>query len=281
MTDRSSPPVGTLLDVVVLCFAKSELKELVGTDALRVVLESKQREIFPELDVMALQPVWELLESQEGFDKKKAFAPVCRIKSWEGRLKIRVDMPSTLDVLDEPTREKFALRCTASDTDLEKILRPATANTPVPLKRALTTGTMKAVERKTPSTGMRKMTGNGLTSKAKLAIAAAMISLVAAGVSAYLTFRGGKSAAHIAPTTEISDKVPLSDVLIQGTLIVGRLRDASWLDKPEEERLADLEATVPRLEARQATKLVVLDGKGSVVATVLVGGKPPVTLNKR
>src|SRR6476620_11382128 len=94
------PTTGMLIDVVVLCFAKSELKSLVGTDALRSVLEGAQRDLFPAPDTLSLQPVYELLESQPGFDADKAVMPFCRIKQWEQQLRVTVEMPHQLEVLD-------------------------------------------------------------------------------------------------------------------------------------------------------------------------------------
>lgn len=109
----AATPPGTLIDVIVLVFARSELKNLVGTDALRTVLSGSQRALFPEPGTMSLQPVWELIESQPGFDAELAIPPMCRLKAWEAPLKVKVELPESLVHLDLATREKKAMECNA------------------------------------------------------------------------------------------------------------------------------------------------------------------------
>lgn len=262
-----APSTAVLIDVVVLCFAKSELKTLVGTDALRTVLEGSQREMFPEPGVMVLQPVFELLESQPGFDKNKAIAPMCRIKSWEGRLKTKVQMPEGLDTLDKATIENQAMGCSAFDSDLDKLLKIPVATGP--LTRVIESGSVSDKHQQRESNSNRK---------AKIAMIAAVVGLLAAMVSIYLTFRGNKNNVVQLSPSDISDKIPLSNVRKSpGGIIVGTLADPKWLQKPEADRHMDMVEAAGKIRAQGGISFTIIDKKGAPLGVVQVRKDPIVT----
>ena len=260
------PASSTLIDVIVLCFAKSELKSLVGTDALRSVLDGAQRDLFPSPEVMALQPVYELLESQPGFDADKAVAPFCRIKQWENQLRVRVDMPHQLDVLDRKTREEKAFLCNAFDSDLDKLLAP-----PVEKKK------VEVVEKKDDG----PITTASFYKRTKIALVAALIGLAAAGVSFYLTFRKGGGNATTLQAADISTDVPIKDVRLSGNVIVATLTDPNWMTKPEATRRSDLLAATSKIRIQGANRLIVVDAKGAPLAVVVVRKDPTVTFTQQ
>jgi hypothetical protein len=269
----AATPPATLIDVVVLVFARSELKNLVGTDALRTVLNGSQRALFPEPGVMSLEPVWELIESQPGFEADKAVPPMCRLKTWEGQLKVKVEMPSALAELDMAARANKAMECNVGDDDLYKVLKVTGAQPPIEKKDVA-----RAIETSSASSPQRK-TGSSLSTK--LAAIFAVLGLVAAGVSIYLTV-GRKSGDTVKlSATELTTEIPLQDVRRNGALIVATLTDLTWLDKPELERRQQLEAAAPKVRAQQATGLMLFDSKGILLATLRVDKKPPVAFPPR
>lgn len=268
----AATPHATLIDVVVLVFARSELKNLVGTDALRTVLSGSQRALFPEPNTMSLQPIWELIESQPGFDPDKAVPPMCRLKTWEGQLKVKVEMPTALADLDLAERDRQAMSCNVGDDDLNKVLK---SNTPAPAKKEETT---RAIE---SSSGDAPKRRSGTNLSTKVAIVFAVLGLAAAGVSIYFTLgRRGGDAIRLS-ANDINSDIPMTDVRRKDTMIVATLSDLKWLDKPELIRRAQLEAAAPRIRAQQATRLLLLDSKGALIATVRPDGKPPVTFARR
>src|SRR5262245_14394836 len=68
----------TALDVIVLAFANSDVRETVGTDALRMVLDPRYIEMVRTPGVLDLQLVWDILKTQPGFDPANAAAPLCK-----------------------------------------------------------------------------------------------------------------------------------------------------------------------------------------------------------
>jgi hypothetical protein len=265
-----SPPTPTLIDVIVLVFAKSELRELVGTDALRSVLEGQQRALFPELDTMDLQPLYELLEGQPGFDAEKAISPFCRLKTWEAQLKVKVRMPVALEVLDSKTRDIMSMNVNAFDSDLDKLLRPATPKTPVSMTRMIESGS-----------AARSKANQAGNSRVKIAFAVASLALVAAGISAYFTFStGGGNTKHLS-ATELTEQIPLAHVRQSGDVIVATLKETSWLDRPEIERRAQLEPVVIKMALLHARTLVLVDQKGITLGTISRRGAPVISFVPR
>lgn len=264
-TGPIKPTSSTLIDVVVLCFAKSELKSLVGTDALRSVLEGAQRDLFPEPDVMSLQPVYELLESQPGFEAEKAVAPFCRIKQWESQLRVRVDLPVTLDTLDRKTREEKAFMCNAFDSDLDKLLAP-----PVEKKK------VEVVEKKKDD---GPITAGSFDRRAKIALVCAVIGLGAAGASFWLTFRKQSDGTISINAKDVSSEIPFKDVRMSGSIMIATLTDPDWMSKPEIVRKTELLNAAPRVRMQGAHRLLLVTSKGLVVATLVVRGEPTATFS--
>jgi hypothetical protein len=268
----AATPIATLIDVVVLVFARSELKTLVGTDALRTVLNGSHRALFPEPQTMSLQPIWELIEDQPGFDREKAIPPMCRLKTWEGQLKVKVVMPVALEALDGTTREQRAMQCNVGDDDLNKLLKPPTTTTPVPSTRMLESG----------SAGRGRAGGKRRLSVG-LALGFAVLGLAAVGVSLYLTFgRSEPSATRSLSAADLTTEIPLADVRRNGTLIVATVTDpATWLEKPESERRKQIEKIVPKARAQQATGVMFVDRKGLLLAMLRPDKNPAVTFPRR
>jgi hypothetical protein len=241
----------TLIDVVVLVFARSDLKALVGTDALRTVLNGSQRAMFPEPQTMSLQPVWDLLESQPGFDADLAIAPMCRLKTWEGQLKVKIQMPVALEHLDKATREKQAFSCNVGDDELNKILKPVTKET----------STARIIE-SSKNRGSSSKRRIGM----KFALGFATVGIIAAGISLYLTFGRGSSNIKRLTAAELSTEIPMTNVRMAGTLIVATVSDAAWLNKPEPDRRKQIETTAPKITAQQASGLMLVDQTGAPLA---------------
>jgi hypothetical protein len=266
----ATPSTTTLIDVIVLVFAKSELRTLVGTDALRTVLEGEQRALFPELDTMVLQPVYELLESQPGFDPEKAVAPFCRLKTWEQRIGIKIVMPTPLEVLDTKTCELKAMNVSAFDSDLDKLLNPPTpAVQAAPLARVIESGNVRAGA------------GSATSSRVKIAMIVAMIAVAAAGISIYLTLNATSSTTVKLTATELSSEIPLAHVRKSGDVIIATVTDPAWIKKPEFDRRKQLEAVAVKMRIHQVKMLMLADPQGVTIASVLLKGTPIITFIAR
>lgn len=261
-----TPTTQTLIDVIVFVFAKSDLRDVVGTDALRTVLEGSARDLFPEPGKLTLQPVYDLLADQPGFDDSKVIAPMCRLKTWEGLLKTKIELPTALAGLDRRAMEDKAITIAAFESDLEKLLKPPSKDTPAPIARVLESETVPDVVRQQ-------------NSRVKRAAAFALIGLVAAGISIYLTvFRGGdKKLVTLAPS-DISTVIPLKNVRKSPSgIIVAVLADNSWIDKPLEERRVQMKMTIDKLRLQHSTSFMLVDSSGTPIGTVNIRNKPTVS----
>ncbi len=260
----------TLIDVVVLVFARSELKTLVGTDALRTVLNGSQRAMFPEPGTMSLQPIWDLIEDQPGFDAEKAKPPMCRLKTWEGRLKVKVLMPHALEILDGATREHEAMLCNVGDDDLNKLLKIPATPTPTSKTRAIESSSASA--RQKPK---RRIS-------AGLALGLAGAGIIAAGISMYLTFGRSTSNTKSLDASDLTTEIKLADVRRAGTMIIATVPDSdTWLAKPEPERRKQLEHLGPKVLIQQASGVMLVDAKGGLLALFRLNKTPAVVFPKR
>jgi hypothetical protein len=111
-----------VVNALVLAFSHSKLNKVVGTDAFRSVLDAEYRTLTAD-GVFNLGPVWELIESQPGFDPEQAGPPLCRFKSWEGLIGIPVALPPQLASLSAAEQSRLADSCTIPSRDLQRLLR--------------------------------------------------------------------------------------------------------------------------------------------------------------
>ncbi len=267
MARRASEPLlltnATLIDVVVMVFARSRMRELVGTDALKTILQGTQRDLFSQPKTLALQPIWELLESQAGFDREQATPPICRLKLLEDKLQITVHLPVELEQIDRETIERSAAECAVTFAEVDKVIAPPRPTIP-PALRAVEVVSLPSQ----PASNSRH----------KLAVVAAVIGLGAAGVSAYLTLSEDTPVDHSqsVPPGEISRDIPLREVRLDGTAMLGVLADPRWSIEPEALRRRHLEEAAPAVRAHGANALIIVDPGGIPAGSLTLIGKPTV-----
>jgi hypothetical protein len=273
MTMADPVSATTLIDVIVACCSRSELKPLVGTDALRTVLvgADMQRAMFPERGMMTLQPLYDLLTEQAGFDHAHAIVPLCRIKEWQSQLGVQIELPVALAEMTPEERAEAANASEVTSDDLAVILVPpappsAVASPPAPVRK----------KPQTLELGMAAWTEPTRLSKyGKLVMVAAALSVIAAGVSLYLTLRTTDDVEHLEPKS-ISADIPLANVRRSHDVIVATISDPAWIAKPERERRAQLEAAADNVRAH-GKRLLLVDSKAAPVATLVVDQETVVT----
>lgn len=262
-------PTSTLIDAIVLVFSRSKLRDLVGTDALKTVLEGSARDLFPQPGMMSLQPVWDLLETQEGFQPDLAIPPLCRLKTWQPRLGVVVELPAQAQHLEGPEIETQAMYCAANEDDLEKLLKPKTVPIPSAARVVEVASDATEEDRRAPS---NRRLGFALVFMA--------IAIAAASFSIWYTFRETSDTKRLAPA-DLSAEIPLRDVRQSGPTLAGTLSDPQWVLKPEGDRRRALEAALLKAVPLGAKRFMVFDSTGKLRATsVLVNGKPVVTFQK-
>jgi hypothetical protein len=257
----------TIVDAIVLAFAHSEVREVVGTDALRMVLDARYVEMVQKQGTLNLQPLWELLKTQPGFQPEQSLAPLCKIKLWEPRLGLPIELPRELGGLGVIERDKQAAKCKVPETELNRVLNPQ-ASGPIAVPRQAS-GAVKGPAEAQPAQNRRRVM-----------VAAGLMALAVAGVAGALlwTFAGGP---QTLPVSEVSREIPLKEVKLMGDLVGGVLSDrTAWLGQPELERRRQLQSALEHAHAHGATRLVLMDDQGVVCAQASYeeDGTPAVTM---
>ena len=277
-----SHPASVVIDAIVLAFSRSKLRDIVGTDALKMVLggTTTSRELMPRPNTLSLQPLWELLETQPGFVAEDAVPPLCRIKGWETSLEMAVEMPTHLAAVSALDCEHHAVECEVSEEELANILAPPPPPPPPPAPPPRTTAP-RAAEAVALASSTSLQVHPGSSRRTVIAVVLAVLGIVAVIVSIKLTFGGDSRSTKLA-ASEISKEIPLVQVQQSGPVIGAVLADRSWLTKPEPERRRQLAAALDNAKALGANDLVLNDSKGRLVASAAArAGKTIVTFAKR
>jgi len=273
------------LEALILAFAHSRAKALVGTDALRSVLSGQYRELHKD-GHFDLEPVWELLAQQPGFDPDVVRPALCRFKSWEGHLGLSVSMPAAMTGLDEGERATLAGLVHVPAPELSRVLQGsqvpsemvpgATAPEPAPESRAPTNRPDKvtpavpvvAAARRVPllqrlTPGQRRMVEIG-------ALVLAVAGFALAGVQLQ---RGCARPPWDQIGTRFAGDIPLRAAERQGPEVSGSLQDGRWLALPAPTRSAHMKAALEALP-RDVQVFFVRDGDGQVRAIARWFGQP-------
>lgn len=263
-----------VIEALVLAFANSQARDIVGTDALRSVLEVEYHELVSD-GVINLQPLWELLEQQPGFEAPQALAPVCAFKSWEKRLAIQVQLPDSLSELTQEQTLGHAAECAVPRPDLNAVFR-GTAGVSAEVPAAAKREQPKAKKaKKTKGTNIPAQKAESARRPA-IAVVAGVIGvacLAFAGVTLYKSCATttGKWA-QLAPA-QISSSIPIASADRLGKQVRVTLSDDKWLSLDKEERSDQLKAALRKLESREIDSLVILDSKATVRADARLLGR--------
>jgi hypothetical protein len=271
---------GTVLEVVMLALGHSRLREM-GLDAMRAVLKSDPR--LAVLDgAFSLQPVWDLLESQDGFDVEAAKPPFCFIKSLEGRLGVGVSLPAALAGLSAKDSARLAALCPARREDVERIL----AN---PLyDEVASSGLLSPQERDREKEKEREKEestawapGKRKRRRVPRAAVGTVAGLVVLAAAAFLTVYLINNRDHTPKFTridpaEFAGDIPLGSAEMWAAEVHARLSDPTWLTRPEPARRAALIAALERLSARHLDTLIIEDDAKQMKASAQYVGKPPI-----
>ena len=149
---------------------------------------------------------------------------------------------------------------------LDKLLAPP-AQKAVPVARIVES-----------SSAVKAPTTTASNLKVKIALAAAVIGLAAAGVSLYLTFYSGPggNTVTIAPK-ELSDTVPIDSVRRSGDVMIATISDLTWMEKSEFERRQQLEGVVTKMRLHQVKTLLLVNKQNAALGSIVVKGAPVIS----
>ena len=257
----ASPNKRTVIDALVLVFSHSKAAEIAGKDALRSVLDVEYSELI-EGGAFNLQPVWDLLEGQPGFEAEAATPPLCLFKQWEDRLGIPVTLPEALESISDADRRRAAAECRVPAAEVNKLFadeQDAAARELKRLRRA----------RETQSSRPRLPAVMDLSPRRKLiagiAAGIAAISFLFVGAALYRSCGDGWEDAS---AREFAGELPIRDARRLGAQMGATLTDNTWLELPEATRRAHLATAFRTLEPRGINILFLLDTRNNVRASV-------------
>ena len=266
MGDPSAPtPKRMLIDALVLACANSRLRDVVGTDALRSVLDVEYRDLTAG-GAFDLQTIWELFEQQPGFDPDSAAAPLARFKSWEKRLGMEIKLPGAMRNLSDGELSIMASECAIATPDLQKLFRGVKEEDEpkkVPKTSALT------VDSESQSS-MPPEADTMLTPSRRraLEIGLGVLGVVALGFAGMTVYGECNQKANWKGISgDFAGDLPITSPERIGNQVAATLTDASWRSLPIDERRQQLGDALHRLRDQDINVLFLRTSAGLVVAT--------------
>jgi hypothetical protein len=257
----SAPPVNkqAVIDALVLVFSRSKLREVVGTDALKVVLDVQYREMLRGSE-LHLEPLWSLLVEQPGFDEQAARPPIARFKRLGERLGITVVLPSAMASCDDLEIAALSAGCEVAESDVDKIVRQhdPTLAAEREAKRAAAIDAALDAQPRVVSAGTRL----------PVLIVAAVVALGAFGFTGWQVYQ-----AFAGPTVSFQplqiqiEGMPIKEATRRQNEGVIKLSDDGWLRKPAADRESMLSRALDQASSHGIDVLVVMDTGGAIRAS--------------
>lgn len=269
------PDKRVIVDALVLAFSHSEIRSVVGTDALRSVLDVEYKDMMTG-STFSLEQLWDLLKSQPGFNPEAAVPPMCLFKTWESRLGIEVQLPEEIAGMRLADQTARASVCRVPTQELRRVI-----NDSEPARPAIkTTGRHKGVQGR-PASGRIPEQADGLAGRLSperrrlvliAATAIAVVGFTFAGLSVWRAVMVDAKWEDMSASA-IAGELPISDPERLGNEVGATLTDPGWLARPQAEREAQLQVALEGLRSRDVRVLFLrLDGKVRAAAEVGSGG---------
>ncbi len=288
---KAGTPGRVPLEALILAFSHSRAKTLVGTDALRSVLSGQYREIHHDGE-FDLEPVWQLLAQQPGFDPAHARPALCRFKGWEKELGVAVRMPADMSAMGEFERAELAAQVHVPAHERSRVLRGArvlsddpeaaavdmaddagqTRSAPArPSARHDRPDTAPSVPHTAKTPRLRRMSAGQRRALEVIALILGLTGFSAAGVQLQ---RGCQTQQWETLTTRFAGDIPIAAASRQGPEVSGALNDERWLALPAPVRTTHMKRALEGL-SRDVQVFFVRDRQGHVRATARWFGAQP------
>ena len=256
------------IDALVLAFQYSKASALVGTDALRMVISGQYRDML-EGDILKLDALWGLLESQPGFSPELVIPPLCRFKSWEADLAVEVQLPPAISELSGLEVRGQADKIVVPEKELDKVLERGRF-TEVERQQRASRWADGAADEIAPAP---------VTTKQSRPVVLALVSLIAVAgfaVAGFFVFQSLQAADwQTIDRASFSDVLPAAKAERHGQDVGVVLRDDRWLALGKETRKKNLREALTRLGRDGVKTLFVRDVKGAVRGIAQFYGNPP------
>lgn len=262
MSSGDAPNRESIVSAIVVAFAHSKLKDLVGKDALRSVLDGQFRDLVVD-GSLKLQPVWDLLSDQPGFNPEDARAPFCLLKTWKRDLNVKqVDLPIAFVDLTATEHMAYASHCV-----VPKNVKAAAIDIEAVRKKARETSVVE-------STGTQDMPS---TRKPILEAVLAIVAVVGLGFAGYTVYGlvSGPPFEEV-PVAALDGIIPVAKAKRLGKELHVVISHEPWFRLPEKDRTEALRKSLIQLDSSNINILIVTDSTGGVRGSAQWVGKPPV-----
>lgn len=270
MGDPSAPTSKRMqIDALVLACTNSRLREVVGTDALRSVLDVEYRDLIAD-GVFDLQTIWELFEQQPGFDPDAAAAPLAKFKSWEKRLGMEVKLPSSMRNLSPAELSIRASECEIATPDLQKLFRGVKDSDDEADGKKKKTSKLVVDDSTSKGDGQPPAVDAMLTPgrRRALEIGLGVLGAIALAFAA-MTIYGecNKKAKWSGISSDFGGDLPIRDPQRIGDQVSATLTDNGWRSLPADERKQQLGDALRNLDSHNINVLFLRTDSGKIVAT--------------
>ncbi len=242
------PEKSRVIDAISLAFAHSSMRDLVGRDALRTVLSAE----YPALtsgQVLRLQHIWDLLESQPGFAPDDAGPAFFRIAGWTRELGLPVELPTQLSEVPNDKRNRLASQCAVPEVSYGQLFL----------------GRSKIFDQETSYVGSSPQRKESKSIRTPFIVVAIVVALGCA-TSLYLSMtERSKFAQDTDHLLELfSTIIPSRDIAIKDNVLSATVISTSFLQAPEPTRKSALEAAALMVAPAGIQSIVLLDESGKV-----------------
>lgn len=256
-----------IANLIIYAFSRSDVAEVVGHSALRAVIRGIFRDMYQD-EELHLQPLWEVLQEQPGFDLSDATPVACKLKVWEDRMGFyEVVLPDILSGSDGLDILDWADMLDVSDADVDKVLAgewaPKQLQEPEP--------TTKAPSGKKKKKAREKADLSSLLHGWLLPLAALALALF--GFVGYTIYGFVTQSPAFEDVSADFRKIPVTDVKRLGTTVGAVLNDDSWLLIPKAERRTQLGQVLASMETDDIESIVVLTKDKKVLASATRGAE--------
>lgn len=308
MGEVGSPgPAGknTIVELLVLLFSHSAVKTIVGTDALRSVLGIRYQDMRRG-NTLELEPLWEILCDQPGFDEAAGAPPLCKFKHLEDKLAIDVVLPVALADMSARDVERLAASLPVPSRDLRELLAPP----PSPAGKGKDRRGRRTTKIETPWAKVgderprgKRPTGDGRARRRTsgplgaeidaaldeqtrerghtrgqrfarlraLQVPLAVAGILGIGFASYRLYGFACAGPAFESFTADFGTIPIEDIERLGSQVGGVLTDQSWLDRPRAEREQALGDALRGLASQNVNAIYLMSPDRSVYATAKVG----------
>jgi hypothetical protein len=264
--DKSKKALVT--ESLVLAFAHSEAKALVGTDALRMVIGGQYRDLMRD-GVFDLDPLANLFAEQPGYEEAPVASALLRFKSWQDHLGIEVTLPAKLAGLSSSERDALLERCTVPTAEVAKLLRGELAPPPPPTEEGYRQDPKPAAREAREKPGAPKAKRKGPLVDPKIAMVLGGLGLIGVGFGVWYGATHLRTPAPVLKpvATSFASDIPLAKAERFAGSVVAQLANDGWLSESADSRTRALEASFGKLPAGTKS-LLIKDKAGNVRATV-------------